>query len=95
MHRRNFQKSSGVIIDRCSTHGTWLDSDELEQIAGYILSGQTPSATLTAIPEAPQSTSRTAARIGFAPIGRFGGSQHTREDGFVASLVDALVALLK
>ncbi len=39
MHRRNFRKSSGVIIDLCNDHGTWLDADELEQIAGFILSG--------------------------------------------------------
>jgi Zn-finger nucleic acid-binding protein len=39
MQRRNYRKRSGIIIDRCSQHGTWLDSDELEQIAGFILSG--------------------------------------------------------
>ena len=42
MARRNFRKASGVIIDRCSEHGTWLDADELEQIAGFILSGGKP-----------------------------------------------------
>jgi Zn-finger nucleic acid-binding protein len=39
MQRANFRKRSGVIIDRCHSHGTWLDSDELEQIAGFILEG--------------------------------------------------------
>ena len=39
MNRRNYQKSSGVIIDVCKAHGTWLDADELEQIAGFILNG--------------------------------------------------------
>ncbi|HKX45900.1 MAG TPA: zf-TFIIB domain-containing protein, partial [Planctomycetota bacterium] len=39
MQRANFQKRSGVIIDRCHEHGTWLDSDELERIAAYILGG--------------------------------------------------------
>jgi Zn-finger nucleic acid-binding protein len=39
MQRSNFQKKSGVIIDRCHQHGTWLDADELEQIAGFILKG--------------------------------------------------------
>jgi Zn-finger nucleic acid-binding protein len=39
MARRNYRKKSGVIIDRCSEHGVWLDADELEQIAGFILSG--------------------------------------------------------
>jgi Zn-finger nucleic acid-binding protein len=39
MQRSNFQKRSGVIVDRCHEHGTWLDADELEQIAGFILEG--------------------------------------------------------
>ena len=46
MQRRNFRKSSGVIIDCCVRHGTWLDADELEQIAGFILSGGTTSPLL-------------------------------------------------
>jgi Zn-finger nucleic acid-binding protein/ribosomal protein L40E len=44
MRRRNFRKTSGVIIDRCHEHGTWLDADELERIAGFILSGGRPAA---------------------------------------------------
>jgi Zn-finger nucleic acid-binding protein len=40
MQRTNFQKRSGVIIDRCHAHGTWLDADELECAAGYILESQ-------------------------------------------------------
>ena len=44
MQRRNFRKTSGVIIDRCNTHGTWLDADELEQITGFVLSGGNPLA---------------------------------------------------
>jgi len=44
MMRRNFRKTSGVILDRCPQHGCWLDADELEQIAGYLLSGGRPQA---------------------------------------------------
>lgn len=40
MNRRNFRKRSGVIIDRCHEHGTWLDAHELEAIAGFVLSGR-------------------------------------------------------
>jgi hypothetical protein len=39
MLRENFRKTSGVVVDRCREHGTWLDADELEQVAGFILSG--------------------------------------------------------
>lgn len=44
MQRRNFRRSSGVIIDSCRKHGTWLDADELEQITGFVLSGGNPRA---------------------------------------------------
>ncbi|MCR9094630.1 MAG: zf-TFIIB domain-containing protein [bacterium] len=44
MARRNYQKRSGVIVDQCRTHGTWLDADELERIAGFILSGRAADA---------------------------------------------------
>jgi Zn-finger nucleic acid-binding protein/ribosomal protein L40E len=39
MLRSNYRRSSGIILDRCAAHGTWLDADELEQVAGFILSG--------------------------------------------------------
>jgi Zn-finger nucleic acid-binding protein len=39
MARRNYRKKSGIIIDTCPEHGVWLDADELEQIAGFILGG--------------------------------------------------------
>jgi Zn-finger nucleic acid-binding protein len=39
MDRRNYRRTSGVIIDRCHDHGTWLDADELERIAGFVQSG--------------------------------------------------------
>jgi Zn-finger nucleic acid-binding protein len=44
MGRRNFRKRSGVIIDRCHQHGTWLDAHELERIAGFVLSGRAEAA---------------------------------------------------
>jgi hypothetical protein len=39
MQRKNFGKRSGVIVDWCGAHGTWLDKDELEQIAAFIAEG--------------------------------------------------------
>lgn len=46
MHRTNYRRSSGVVLDICHEHGTWLDADELEEIAGFILSGGTTSSVL-------------------------------------------------
>ena len=39
MTRKNYGKRSGVIVDWCGAHGTWLDADELEQIAAFIAGG--------------------------------------------------------
>jgi Zn-finger nucleic acid-binding protein len=39
MSRRNFRKISGVVIDSCHAHGSWLDADELERISEFVRSG--------------------------------------------------------
>lgn len=44
MARRNYRKRSGVVIDQCRQHGTWLDAHELERIAGFVLSGRADEA---------------------------------------------------
>ncbi len=66
MQRRNFRKTSGVIIDRCNKHGTWLDADELEQITGFVLSGGNPVAD--AIMEQAEQDARKA--VAGAAFGR-------------------------
>ena len=48
MLRTNYKRSSGVILDECRAHGTWLDADELEQVAGFILAGGHTSPMLEA-----------------------------------------------
>ncbi|MCZ6465614.1 MAG: zf-TFIIB domain-containing protein [Proteobacteria bacterium] len=75
MPRRNFRKTSGVIVDRCREHGTWLDADELEQIAGFILSGGRPRAR-TVMDEADRSAERAyrQARAGAIAAGCRGSS---------------------
>jgi Zn-finger nucleic acid-binding protein len=39
MHRRNFARASGVIIDECKGDGVWLDADELGKIAAFLATG--------------------------------------------------------
>ena len=73
MQRRNYRKKSGVIIDSCPSHGTWLDADELEQIAGFILSGSAGSPTR---PETEEERRRKeAAAAAFARVQAQGGKQ--------------------
>lgn len=39
MKRENYQRISGIIIDTCQRHGTFLDSGELEALVGFIQAG--------------------------------------------------------
>ena len=39
MNRKNFGGGSGILVDWCGVDGTWLDADELEEIAAYIMEG--------------------------------------------------------
>jgi Zn-finger nucleic acid-binding protein len=39
MNRRQFATGSGVVIDRCRTHGVWLDGQELERIIAFVRQG--------------------------------------------------------
>jgi Zn-finger nucleic acid-binding protein len=42
MHRRQYGKGSGVIIDTCRSHGIWFDDGELQQVLEWIrLGGRT------------------------------------------------------
>jgi Zn-finger nucleic acid-binding protein len=44
MHRKNFGRRSGIIVDWCREHGTWLDAEELERVAAFVMSGALESA---------------------------------------------------
>ena len=61
MTRTNFHRISGVVIDRCAEHGSWLDADELEEIAGFVASG--------GLSRAAEHEAKEAARGRTAPHG--------------------------
>ena len=39
MQRKNFAGHSGVVVDWCGSHGTWLDTHEMEDIAAFVIEG--------------------------------------------------------
>lgn len=39
MHRRNYGRKSGVILDTCAAHGLWFDHGELARVLGWIREG--------------------------------------------------------
>jgi Zn-finger nucleic acid-binding protein len=95
MQRSNFRKRSGVIIDRCHTHGTWLDPDELEQIAGFILSGGQTSPTLAHQPRpaAEQRATSEFARLKTRHVMNRSSDRH--EGSVVVSILETLTRLLR
>jgi Zn-finger nucleic acid-binding protein len=39
MVRKNFGRTSGLIVDWCGNHGTWFDADELPRVAAFVAAG--------------------------------------------------------
>ncbi len=39
MHRRNYGRRSGVIVDSCGAHGLWFDARELEALLRWVRKG--------------------------------------------------------
>ncbi len=60
MARRNWKRISGVVVDRCPEHGTWLDADELERIAGFVATGGLDRAHALERREAERAAQRAA-----------------------------------
>jgi Zn-finger nucleic acid-binding protein len=98
MARRNYRKKSGIIIDTCAEHGVWLDADELEEIAGFILSG---AAGQSIEPDSSEERKKKAAAA--AAFARLEGERLSRSfDGQPSlssfssegSVVDSIASLL-
>jgi Zn-finger nucleic acid-binding protein len=92
MDRRNWRRTSGVIIDRCHDHGTCLDADELERIAGFIKSGGLERAkaaeeTTMKVPAPPRDP------LAASPLPRT-FLEHRPVGHRQAMIVDSLAALL-
>jgi Zn-finger nucleic acid-binding protein len=98
MHRRNYRKSSGIIVDVCSDHGTWLDVDEMERIAGFILSGGRTSPTLEREQQRSSADIAAAAALARMNVGRgssvFARDRHAEGDILAEGLLGILTRIL-
>ncbi len=100
MQRRNYRKRSGIIIDSCPQHGTWLDADELEQIAGFILSGG-KGTEVHNVSDAERDRELNASQAfgeiqGRHAARRFDSAFDSRKcDGIVGSLMSLLTDILR
>jgi Zn-finger nucleic acid-binding protein len=64
MQRKNFARTSGIIVDWCGAHGTWLDADELEHIADFVgRGGLAPREGATRSRSAPANASVVEATL--------------------------------
>lgn len=84
MRRLNYKKRSGIIIDQCNTHGTWLDAHELERIAGFVLSGRAAKAADLEAAESAANT-RDKAREASRRMALASARRDSESDSFLGS----------
>jgi Zn-finger nucleic acid-binding protein len=69
MNRKNFGRSSGVIVDICSRHGVWFDAGELPRVIDFVRSGGLARAQRAELEE-QQNARRAARALELAPDSR-------------------------
>lgn len=101
MMRRNFKKRSGVIIDQCHSHGTWLDAQELERIAGFVLSGRAERVARIEQIEESKREEKAAREAALRMQGVFGESSRSHagfgdrsDTSSVGTIFDFLIRIL-
>jgi Zn-finger nucleic acid-binding protein len=81
MHRLNFARCSGVIVDVCRKHGTWFDSNELHRIVQFIRAGGLDRCRDREKAELAEERRRLqTARINAEPVPIYSGSAHAEGD---------------
>ncbi len=91
MHRHNYGKKSGVIVDVCHDHGLWFDEGELEQIIDWVRSGGSEQAEKLASlePKTPPRRLPPGGAVGDILTSRPGSAGTSAS--LVMMLIDALV----
>lgn len=81
MHRMNFARCSGVIVDVCRAHGTWFEMNELHRIVQFIRSGGLDQSRAKEKAELAAERRRLqAARIGSEPTEIHRRTFHSSDD---------------
>jgi Zn-finger nucleic acid-binding protein len=99
MERRNFGRSSGIMVDTCKKHGIWLDRGELRRVAEYLTArvNAATSAPGDAPDDAPDDAPAGTAAAARRAARRRAAAQDDRD--FVVppdqrTLLDALIEIL-
>ncbi len=94
MHRRNFGRTSGVIVDVCTGHGLWFDRGELPRVLAFVAGGGLERAE-SRQREAERLAGRRAMTAGPSSVGAISGaSANPSEADLVDGLAEAAQALL-
>ena len=94
MVRRNFGRTSGVVVDVCGNHGVWFDAEELERILHWICAGGAVE-SLEASPEAQRRAKARARSIEMARKVGSGAGRVGERDSSAPWWVEVLEAVLE
>jgi Zn-finger nucleic acid-binding protein len=89
MHRRNYGRRSGVIVDSCNSHGLWFDARELDELMRWVRRGGEAAAT-----KRREEEDRQLERQQRLHSDLVGEPPSLEAEGGNAWLVDALAGLL-
>jgi len=92
MNRFNFGHTSGVIIDKCASHGIWFDRDELRRIVDFIQSGGLDIARQGESQEESEKVRKLEAQV---RIDALSNSFATHQPDFFLSFCRALGQMLR
>lgn len=90
MHRQNFGRRSGVIVDSCKECGLWFDFGELDRLLGWVRAGGEHVAERVAVDEQREQARRARMRLPPPDLGGRWGSS----DVPVSPAVDLIGALV-
>ena len=92
MNRRNFGKTSGIIVDVCHRHGVWFDPGELPRILAFVEAGGLMRARRLELAELERHATfrRELQNASVGPA----STRIAAEPSLLADLGDAAVALL-
>ena len=97
MNRKNFGRSSGIIVDSCRAHGTWFDADELPRVIQFVASGGLSRAQARAAEDESERArqARVSARIAEMRAQRsLGEVPAERNAGIFGGILDAIGDIL-
>jgi Zn-finger nucleic acid-binding protein len=97
MNRRNFGKTSGIIVDECHRHGIWFDAGELPRILAFVQAGGLAESQRQDLTEKSrhEALRRDLGSLANDGASSFDSAHISGEPSLVGELRDASAALLE